>query len=419
MRSLATKIHKGLPSRFELDDLVAYGQVGLAEAARDFDASRGIRFSTYAYYRIRGAIYDGLSKMTWLSRAQYERLRYEQMANETLQAESEEGGTSVGESAEEGMRWLRDIAGVLAMVYLATQSDDEEDSGPGDVEDAAAASPASVAIDRELREKLHELVDALPLEATVAGRSEARFELDRFLDESSPGKALARWIEWTMPRGAVLDKRQIEQRLNRDVAQLDALLNARVNAIIHHPRFQKLDASWRGLRYLSEQLEGDENVKIRVLSAAWKELARDAERAIEFDQSQLFRKVCGEEFDTPGGEPFGVLLGDFSGLAQPMNLAAAFQQADHFQWRNFRQQEDSRFVGLTLPRVLMRLPYEDDGSRVDPVDFGTETMIVAISLGRDEATSRDAVSWPSCSVLPGTSSGPICNSTRPSGCGPR
>lgn len=253
------------------------------------------------------------------------------------------------------------------------------------------------------------------VEATVLGRSEARAKLDRFLQERSPGKALAQWIAWTVSAGASIDKQQVARMLSRDVARLDAMLTRQVNAILHHPRFQEMEASWRGLRYLTEQVEGDENIKIRVLSASWKELSRDVERAIEFDQSQLFRKVYGEEFDTPGGEPFSVLLGDyqirpricaehpvddvgvlravsqvaaaafapfvagvhpamfgldhFSGLEQPLNLARTFEQADYFQWRNFRKEEDSRFVGLTLPRVLMRLPYEDDGSRVDGFCF--------------------------------------------------
>ena len=87
VRSLALKIHRKLPPHVELDDLVAYGQIGLAEAARDFDPARGGRFSTYAYYRIRGAIYDGLSKMNWFSRSEYRRIRYNQMANDTLEAD--------------------------------------------------------------------------------------------------------------------------------------------------------------------------------------------------------------------------------------------------------------------------------------------------------------------------------------------
>ena len=256
------------------------------------------------------------------------------------------------------------------------------------------------------------------VEATESHPGEARSKLEAFLQEPSPAKALARWIGWTTDGGASIGRQQVVQLLSRHVAQLDAMLTRQVNAILHHPRFQKLEASWRGLRYLTEQAGGAENVNIRVLSVSWKELARDLERAIEFDQSQLFRKVYGEEFDTPGGEPFSVLLGDyevrprlcaehavddmgvlravsqvaaaafapfvaaahpamfgldhFTGLEQPLNLAGTFQQSDYFHWRELRNQEDSRFLGLTLPRVLMRLPYEDDGSRVDGFRFQEE-----------------------------------------------
>ena len=203
--------------------------------------------------------------------------------------------------------------------------------------------------------------------------------------------------------------------LARDIARLDALLSAQVNAILHHPRFQQLEASWRGLHFLVEQADVAEGVKIRVLSASWKELVRDLDRAIEFDQSQLFRKIYSDEFGTPGGEPFGVLLGDyeiwprpsaahpvndiealqkiagvaaaafapfvagvhpamfgldhFSELEQPLNLARAFDQMEYFHWNALRKEEDVRFVGLTMPRVLMRLPYEDDGTRADGFRF--------------------------------------------------
>ena len=86
VRSIAWKIHQKVPRNVELDDLIGYGQVGLAEAARDFDQSRETQFTTYAYYRIRGAILDGLSTMSWFKRADYYRGRYEHAANNVLNA---------------------------------------------------------------------------------------------------------------------------------------------------------------------------------------------------------------------------------------------------------------------------------------------------------------------------------------------
>jgi len=269
----------------------------------------------------------------------------------------------------------------------------------------------------ERRESPRTLLDAI-VAATPPAAGEVRSRLEQFLSEPSLAEALAQWIGWTAAPGVLLDKEQVAEMLGRDIARLDALLSRQVNAIQHHPRFQQLEASWRGLRYLVEQAEGAENVKIRVLSASWKEIARDVERAIEFDQSQLFRKVYSEEFDTPGGEPFSVLLGDyqlrpypsadhptddvavltavshvaaaafapfiaaadpamfgldsFAELERPRDLAKAFEQVEYLKWRAFRDTEDARFVGLTLPRVLMRLPYEDDGSRVDGFGFREE-----------------------------------------------
>ena len=169
---------------------------------------------------------------------------------------------------------------------------------------------------------------------------------------------------------------------------------------MHHPRFQQLEGSWRGLHYLVDQADGAENVKVRVLSVSWKELARDLERAIEFDQSQLFRKVYSDEFGTPGGEPFGVLLGDYEirprpSAAHPVNdmaaldgdlaawrrrplrrswpgshpsmfgldrssaswssrcdLAKTFDQLEYLKWKAFRQTEDVALCGAdAAPRA--------------------------------------------------------------------
>jgi type VI secretion system ImpC/EvpB family protein len=252
------------------------------------------------------------------------------------------------------------------------------------------------------------------LEATSAAGSAAE-KLDTFLREPSLKKALADWLLWTLPPGASIDTHAIPGLLARDIAGLDAAISAQLNSILHHPRFQKLESSWRGLRYLADRIDEDANVRVQVLHLPWKELVRDMERAVEFDQSQLFRKVYSEEFDMPGGQPFGLLLGDyeihhrptaehpfddvgvlgsvshlaaasftpfvagvhpsmfgvdrFTGLEMPLNLSGTFEQLEYLKWKAFRDSEDSRFVGLSMPRVLMRLPYEDEGDRVDGFRF--------------------------------------------------
>ncbi len=278
----------------------------------------------------------------------------------------------------------------------------------------AAGSGLNAAVPQPLAQGLLETVVAAAQSEPGPGRA----KLDEFLAAPSPREALLRWLGWRAPPGARLTKDEVTRLLGRDIARLDALLTVQVNAILHHPRFQRLEGSWRGLHYLTGQAEGAENVKVRLLSVSWKEIARDLERAIEFDQSQLFRKVYNDEFGTPGGEPFGLLVGDyeirprptaahpvddlsaltgisqvaaaafapfvtgahpsmfgldrFSELEQPLRVAKTFDQLEYLKWNAFRQTEDSRFVGLTLPRVLMRLPYEDGGGRVDGFRFREE-----------------------------------------------
>ena len=250
--------------------------------------------------------------------------------------------------------------------------------------------------------------------------------IEQFLAEKSLWHALAQWLQCAAPGRVRFTNRDVTYILSRDIARLDSLLSAKVNAILHDPRFQKLEASWHGLRYLIDQVEEGENIRIRVLTVSWKELVRDLERAIEFDQSQLFRKIYTEEFGMAGGEPYGVLLGDFeirhrsspdhptddvetlraisqvsaaafapfvtgvhpsllgmdsfSELELPLDLPRTFEQLEYLKWKAFRDSEDSRFVGLTLPQVLMRLPYENDGTRSD--GFGFREDVEDLGLGK-------------------------------------
>ncbi len=163
--SLASTIHRKLPPYVELDDLIAYGQVGLAEAARDFDPQHGSRFSTYSYYRIRGSIYDGLSKMTWFSRSQYRQIKSSAMTDEVLREESDEAASS-GKSSKEGdVRWLRNVTRALAVVYLAPMGGEGEESGDrGAVEDHSMPDASAAAMSHEMADKIHELIDGLPPE---------------------------------------------------------------------------------------------------------------------------------------------------------------------------------------------------------------------------------------------------------------
>ncbi len=228
-------------------------------------------------------------------------------------------------------------------------------------------------------------------------------DLDQFLAETNAHKALAYWINEFIPAHINKTADDIENAIVRSIAELDEIILEQLNKVIHHPKFQKLEASWRGLWYLAEQADGTHNIKIKVLDISWAEIAKDVGRALEFDQSQLFQKIYSEEYGTPGGEPYGVLIGDyavshqvsmkhphddiaileglaqiaaasfspfitsasselfgledFSGLGLPINFEKIFIQNEYIRWRALRDKPDSRFIGLTLPRILLRRPY--------------------------------------------------------------
>ncbi len=156
VRSLAVQIGRKFHGSFELDDLIAYGQVGLAQAARDFQPDRGTQFSTYAYYRIRGAIYDGISRMSWVGGRPPQEARFQQHAGELLQHEAEQPAT---EATQDDARWFAGITSRLAVVYLASGA---TGNSAIDAQAADTAAPSAVMQNRELCENLNALIDKLP-----------------------------------------------------------------------------------------------------------------------------------------------------------------------------------------------------------------------------------------------------------------
>ena len=197
--------------------------------------------------------------------------------------------------------------------------------------------------------------------------------------------------------------------LTRRIAELDELLTEQINEILHHPSFQKLECSWRGLHYFVMNTETSTRLKIRLMNASMKDIRDDLTKAIEFDQSALFKKIYEEEYGTFGGAPYSCLIGDFeftnhpqdiqflehmSGLAAaahtpfiasvsslffnldkfedmplPRDLAKIFESPDYIKWNSFRNTEDSRYITLLLPRILMRLPYGASTLPVAEFDF--------------------------------------------------
>lgn len=161
VHSLAKKIHRQAPPSTDLQDLVGYGQVGLAEAAQNFDPQRGVKFSSFAYYRIRGAIYDGLSEQAWF-RQRPTKWKYEQVANDLLERGLMESGESVPDDTRDLVQWFRSLTGNLATAQLTLQHVEVSALSNDDVEDKAVASPQSELFTKEVLEKLHTSIEALP-----------------------------------------------------------------------------------------------------------------------------------------------------------------------------------------------------------------------------------------------------------------
>ncbi len=153
VKSIALKIHRGLPRQVNLDDMISDGQVALAEAAREYDPSRGARFSTYAYYRIRGAIYDGLARSGWWTRRSRES-RCEELAGDAV-AES-------NATPQDDAHWLSSVTGSVATVFLLSQTGSEDHSAWGEIEDRSSPPPETSVEDAEAHEILRGLVDRLP-----------------------------------------------------------------------------------------------------------------------------------------------------------------------------------------------------------------------------------------------------------------
>jgi type VI secretion system protein ImpC len=197
--------------------------------------------------------------------------------------------------------------------------------------------------------------------------------------------------------GELTMSKNMDVAINSRIAEIDRLVSAQMNEIMHHEDFQKLEGSWRGLHHLIKNSLCGSQLKIRVMSVTKADLLKDFERALDFDQSNMFKKIYEEEYGTFGGAPFGALIGDFefgnhpqdmallekisqvaaaahapflsaassgmfgwdsfSEMSEVRDVAKIFDRTEYMKWRSFRESEDSRYVGLTLPHMLMREPY--------------------------------------------------------------
>ena len=215
------------------------------------------------------------------------------------------------------------------------------------------------------------------------------------------------------------------------IAQIDEQINELINNILHHPKFQQLESSWRGLWSLVDQSSQSRMTKVRVLDITWKEVSKDIERAPDITQTHLFRLVYNEEFGMAGGEPYGVLLGDYQvahhsypghpfddvttlqGLSQiaaaafspficsaapqlfgldhfdelglPLSLSDLFQQQEYIRWQSLRKSEDSRFLAITLPGIMIREPYRSD--RISPTSNNRSDSLNFIENSSEKGVS--------------------------------
>ncbi len=287
-------------------------------------------------------------------------------------------------------------------------------------------------------------------EAVLAGRFLGRDDpaLAEAFTGFLTGAGAAAIAAWFGPSAPLFDPVALRGALDRDIAAIDAMLSEQLDAILHHPRLLRLEGSWRGLGWLVGGAELGPRLKIKLLTITWAEICRDLELASEFDQSRLFRKIYEEEFGTPGGEPYGLLIVDhevrhrpgggartddvsavgalasvaaaafapvilgaspallevdsFADLRHVVDTAGPLRNADHTRWRGLATRADTRFVGVTLPRVLARQPWHDDGTRVDGFRYaeyapGPEQrvwMCAAYAFGAVVARAFADFGWP-------------------------
>jgi type VI secretion system protein ImpC len=230
--------------------------------------------------------------------------------------------------------------------------------------------------------------------------------------------------------GTVTFDRNLTRTFDQAIQAIDRKLSDQLNQIIHHEKFLKLEGTWRGLNYLVMNSETSTTLKLRVLNVSKRELHRDLTRAVEFDQSTLFKSIYENEFGTPGGEPYGALIGDYEWsnhpddietlrlvsnvaagafapfisaagapmfgfqnwpeLSRPRDLAKIFDTLEYTKWRSFRDSEDARFVNLVMPRVIARLPY---GANTKPIDEFEYEEAPYDAAGAAKAMNHNEYCW--------------------------
>jgi type VI secretion system protein ImpC len=227
--------------------------------------------------------------------------------------------------------------------------------------------------------------------------------------ERSQAEDLLRALTDEALKGTVTWDKNLIRTINSAIKAIDETISKQLATIMHQEKFKKLEGTWRGLEHLVMNSETSVSLKLKVLNVSKQTLLKDLSKAPEFDQSQLFKKLYENEFGTPGGEPYGALIGDYeftnhpddldtltkisnvaaaafcpflsaaspelfgfndwTNLSKPRDLEKIFDTVEYAKWRNLRESDDSRFVTLTMPRVLARLPYGAMTKPIEEFDF--------------------------------------------------
>jgi type VI secretion system protein ImpC len=250
---------------------------------------------------------------------------------------------------------------------------------------------------------------------TLEGNDFASLLKKEFKPKTDEAKSAVEQAVQTLAQQALANTKIISadavKSIEAMIAALDRKLTEQVNLIIHQEDFQKLESAWRGLHYLVNNTETDEQLKIRVLNVAKSDLGKTLKRfkGTAWDQSPLFKKLYGEEYDQLGGEPYGCLVGDYhfdhtppdvelltemskiaaaghapfitgasptvmqmeswQELANPRDLTKIFTTPEYAAWRSLRESDDAKYLAMCMPRFLARLPYGAKTSPVDEFDF--------------------------------------------------
>ena len=228
-------------------------------------------------------------------------------------------------------------------------------------------------------------------------------------EEQTQGK---KWVKELVDQvlvGQIQVDKDTDAMLGERIKELDELISTQLNEVMHAPEFQKMEGSWRGLQYLVTNTETSTMLKIKVMNISKKDILKDFTKQNDWEQATIFKKIYEEEYGTLGGQPYACLIGDyeitrhpediqlitnmsnvaaaahapfltaaspalfnwesFTELAGPRDVAKIFDNDAYLKWRDFRKSDDSKYVGMCMPHILMRLPYGQETAPVEEFDY--------------------------------------------------